>query len=285
MVSAWLDRVKKLLSQKHRPLSEVPEDGTQVQTETPGVYAYRSAPERMRHARVKIPSISPQAFTPDEPRVRLRDTRLVWDYVERHGEKYVGRIVLKDGDKILLGLEYQSYVQPSDSGEFILAYHADRPGPASLTLNLLKTEDLEPLPLDQVAHTSEKVFFRNAKAVVQQVDLPPGVLKFDFAFAPELAAWGEIIAVLDVPWVKDLDPKNLSSTAIVCFRTDKGEVEILPQDWFNQSTEIDFGYQWITAAGRNSETGLLLGYGIRIANFELDQTGRQLVKGGSSASF
>ena len=50
------------------------------------------------------------------------------------------------------------------------------------------------------------------------------------------------------------------------------EIEVFPQDWFNDGT-LDYGYQWITCATRDPATRRLLVSGIRIGKFVLDETG------------
>jgi hypothetical protein len=50
-----------------------------------------------------------------------------------------------------------------------------------------------------------------------------------------------------------------------------------PQDWFN-SGDFDFGYQWITKVVRDSNSGKIVGTGIRLKNFILDESGRQIEK-------
>lgn len=52
------------------------------------------------------------------------------------------------------------------------------------------------------------------------------------------------------------------------------ELEVIPQDWFNDG-DFDFGYEWITRIGRDSKNRLV-GDGIRIGPFRLDESGRNL---------
>ncbi len=54
-----------------------------------------------------------------------------------------------------------------------------------------------------------------------------------------------------------------------------GTIDVLPQDWFNRGP-IDIGYEWITQITRDPATGRLIGGGIRIKNFVLDETGRNI---------
>jgi hypothetical protein len=64
--------------------------------------------------------------------------------------------------------------------------------------------------------------------------------------------------------------------AILAFDWSKRQVEVFPQDWFNQGS-YDFGYQWITRVARRSD-GTIVGDGIRLGSFELDESNRQIKK-------
>jgi hypothetical protein len=64
------------------------------------------------------------------------------------------------------------------------------------------------------------------------------------------------------------------NTSILLLKPSDDKIFFYPQDWFNKS-DADFGYQWITRAIKNTETGLIHGQGIRISNFILDETNRQ----------
>jgi hypothetical protein len=63
------------------------------------------------------------------------------------------------------------------------------------------------------------------------------------------------------------DNSSISGTSIkrtiYCLRPREGCIEVLPQDWFN-SGDFDFGYQWITKVVRDSNSGRIVGTGIRL---------------------
>jgi hypothetical protein len=54
-----------------------------------------------------------------------------------------------------------------------------------------------------------------------------------------------------------------------------GQMAVYPQDWFNQS-DYDFGYQWVSKLTREPRTKRLCGKGVRIRDFVLDSTNRQV---------
>jgi hypothetical protein len=62
--------------------------------------------------------------------------------------------------------------------------------------------------------------------------------------------------------------------AIFVFDWVQRKITILPQDWFNDG-KYDFGYQWIARVARTT-TGSIVGDGIRLGSFELDESGKQV---------
>jgi len=48
-------------------------------------------------------------------------------------------------------------------------------------------------------------------------------------------------------------------------------INVYPQNWFNRGA-YDFGYQWVTRVARDPSTGKIIGDGIRIRPFVLDDT-------------
>lgn len=62
--------------------------------------------------------------------------------------------------------------------------------------------------------------------------------------------------------------------AIFAFDWRKQQVQVFPQDWFNEGN-YDFGYQWITRVARCAN-GCIVGDGVRLGRFELDETNRRV---------
>jgi hypothetical protein len=50
-----------------------------------------------------------------------------------------------------------------------------------------------------------------------------------------------------------------------------------PQGWFS-GPGWDFGYEWPTAAARDPESGLIVGWGFRLGFIVLDETGETLLQ-------
>jgi hypothetical protein len=67
---------------------------------------------------------------------------------------------------------------------------------------------------------------------------------------------------------------NKACRAIFVFDWLEKKLRVIPQDWFNQGN-YDFGYQWIARVARTTG-GSIVGDGIRLGNFELDESGKQV---------
>jgi len=63
--------------------------------------------------------------------------------------------------------------------------------------------------------------------------------------------------------------------AIFAFDFKSKQVSVFPQSWFNEGS-YDFGYQWITRVQREKESGQIVGEGIRLGNFRLDHSAKQI---------
>jgi hypothetical protein len=53
-------------------------------------------------------------------------------------------------------------------------------------------------------------------------------------------------------------------------------VHVLPRYWLVEGP-FDLGYQWITGVTRDPSTGRIVGEGIRLSVFELDESGTRLL--------
>ncbi len=84
--------------------------------------------------------------------------------------------------------------------------------------------------------------------------------------------WSQFVETLVLADYSDVRDKI--SRAIFAFDWERRQLQVLPQDWFNNG-EYDFGYQWITRVARRAD-GSIFGDGIRLGRFELDETNRQI---------
>src|SRR5246127_1463421 len=101
------------------------------------------------------------------------------------------------------------------------------------------------------------------------LDLAPGIHKIDVP--PEFAMVEELIVPTSYKAMSNDDP----AFALFVFYLHAGLVEVLPQKWFTQA-QYDLGYQWITRAARDRESHRLIGDGIRVGTFLLQEDGCRL---------
>ena len=92
-----------------------------------------------------------------------------------------------------------------------------------------------------------------------------------FVFPPPLKTLPEVLMLGDNASIAGTGMKR----SIYCMRPNDGNIEVLPQDWFNLGN-FDFGYQWITKVVRDPDSGRICGTGIRLKSFILDENGRQV---------
>ena len=88
--------------------------------------------------------------------------------------------------------------------------------------------------------------------------------------------WSRFEETLVLADCADTNGYDKMARAIFVFGWSKRQVEVFPQDWFNTG-DYDFGYQWITRVARRSD-GTIVGDGIRLGRFELDETNRRVKK-------
>jgi len=101
--------------------------------------------------------------------------------------------------------------------------------------------------------------------------LPPGTHPIEVPAG--LHTVDEVLAPVSYPAKNPEDP----AFAIYAFYLQAGLVEVLPQKWFTLG-KSDIGYQWITRLVRDPQTHRIVGDGIRIQAFELDESGTAIAR-------
>jgi len=100
-------------------------------------------------------------------------------------------------------------------------------------------------------------------------------MKFDFPL--EFKNFKEFILITELENLYECAASNWYNTTMLLINTESGWIINYPQDWFNKSN-YDFEYQGITRAVKNPETTYIHGQGIRLPDFVLDMTNKQLLK-------
>jgi len=233
------------------------------------------------------PYLAPWYFGKDKPQLFKDGKALSWKQVS---EKYSGILALIDSeDKCYALLDMVTYLLPASDGKSFLIWQRDLEKVIGLqTIEILYFEvdklqiitnyndaivsmrEKKQLLSFTVGPTSTLSFKMNPIEDSIKIDIPPDFKKFEeFIFITEL----ENLYI-------NPDPKAYwHNTTMLLINTNTGLVFNYPQDWFNKSNE-DYMYVWITRAIRDPATKRIHGQGIRLPDFILDETNRQiLVKG------
>ena len=96
-----------------------------------------------------------------------------------------------------------------------------------------------------------------------------------YDFPSEIKKLEELLVLATLTGEAATAYSQTSTTSIFVLRPKTSTIEIYPQDWFNTS-DLDYGYQWITRVARDSISGKIYGEGFRIAPFVLESTFRNI---------
>jgi len=197
-------------------------------------------------------------------------------------------ITLNDSQQNCYGvIEIYSYILPSDDNQSFLIWSRSlekKIGLQTITLQYYTTDSLIKFDNKDEAIVDTK----NRKLPFQFNCMPSAEFSFNFNpnnseqkvdFPKELKKFKQVLLITELDNLYfNPNPDNFwHNTTILELQFETGWIFNYPQDWFNKGN-TDFGYQWITRAIRNPKTNLIEGQGIRISDFVLDETGRQLKK-------
>jgi len=97
-------------------------------------------------------------------------------------------------------------------------------------------------------------------------------------FPKEIQAVDELLILCDSSAIAPREDGINANLALLVAKPRQSIYQLYPQDWFN-SSDLDFGYQWITRVARDPQTGRVHGERFRPKPFELDESLRQLAPG------
>lgn len=175
---------------------------------------------------------------------------------------------------ILLILDFYCYLRILDDGTALL-WHKTESGIAFDCFSLLSLEPLaNPIEITKVMREAKLNYSPLSISEHWEISRHLSAEKQYSLDCPyDWSNFGELLVLADLLNSSGLDRMD---QAILAFDWLNKKVEAFPQDWFNQS-DYDFGYQWITRVARRSD-GLIIGDGIRLGIFELDETNRRIKK-------
>lgn len=192
--------------------------------------------------------------------------------------KLAGMTSLQDtnGTTYLL-FDFQYYARILDDGTALFWRESGEKNKQRIIFDCFKVSTLKPIP-DPLTAARE---IREKKLGISPSESFQG-----WNFSPQVEAgiyplsvphdWSRFEETLVLASHAETNGYDKMSRAIFVFNWIKQQVEVFPQDWFNAGN-YDFGYQWITRVARRSD-GSIIGDGIRLGSFELDETNRRINK-------
>ncbi|HEV2645572.1 MAG TPA: hypothetical protein VGU46_04320 [Acidobacteriaceae bacterium] len=167
-----------------------------------------------------------------------------------------------------------SYVRRISATRFVVWFKSGSQETGNLHFQLYEVSSLTPLTDEQgrMGRLTKSPFVAAAPplgqhSIPRNQPVGSGITAFpsEFADCPELFVlvsngntWDSVGLNL---WISDPSRQQISVTS---------------QDWFTRGP-YDFGYQWITRIARSPETGNLVGDGIRINPFVLNEDGTEFL--------
>jgi hypothetical protein len=229
--------------------------------------------ERLAKLVREAPGPSPWYYGQQPP--FLSDVGLLsWKQLHRDGSV---ALVDTQGNCRLI-LSFYCYAMPIGGSRILVWYEAGEPPHplVGIEVFLLEIADLTPLEKKTVEvrmprAQGSKVIFNGVPvaSVMVPASLKAGLNRFVFPVPFKTLA--ETLMLGDNASIRGAS----MTRSIYCLRPNDGDVEVLPQDWFNLGG-FDFGYQWITKVVRDPHSGRICGGGIRLKSFILDESGRQV---------
>jgi len=211
---------------------------------------------------------------------------LVWRPAGDEGQRAGKTLLVAPSGEPLLVLDFHCYVQPLAPPRF-LVWHPEGEGPAeqrstvtAVRFRVLDADALAPIPDLDLVIASMHVTGRRSElaggelaSVGVPTSLPDGSIRC--AFPDAMHELDELLVLThSTAEGEESNYHDAMSLRLWVIRPREGTVDVIPRDWFNRG-DYDFGYQWVTRVAREPG-GRIVGEGIRIDAFVLDETGRRV---------
>lgn len=216
-------------------------------------------------------------------KIESRVGALAWSSYDGPTLAGISRLYTRKGETLLL-LDFRCYVTPLPDAR-ILVWCARSGRNYGETVNpIVHFEVIDPSSLRPIGDAASEAarmrqarhhrFFagRSVAEYAFAAARPPG--KYNLPEVPSaFTQLDETLVLAD--YLRDDQTSDTVAESIYVFDFHHSQVEVIPQDWFNNG-DYDFGYQWITRVARDPRTDRILGEGIRLRSFRLDASGRNV---------
>lgn len=184
--------------------------------------------------------------------------------------------ILNEQDQVILLLDFNLYARFLDDGRVLLWWEDGDKDQKEITFASFAFSSLKPIKDPVISATR----MRAEKAKTAGLD---GIATHRFrcflgsgshpVSAPaEWKDFEETLVLAD--YAPGSNGYDVMHRALFVFDWITSRVTVIPQDWFNNG-KYDFEYQWVARIAR-TESGRLIGEGIRLGTFELDDSGREV---------
>lgn len=233
----------------------------------------------------RAPFLFPWYVNDTKPRLLKDGQQLRWTYLEQTDSRFAGITALEDAADVFGLIKTYTYLLPSNDHKAFSVWnrsYQDQLAGMDLRIDIFYASDLT--KFDDVVEVKRgfnenencPYLFGCEPRTTLNIPLPNNVRTFSYKMSEEMTGFDKFIVVTGIAGLYP-EEKEANNTALVEIIPAENRIQIYPQDWFNLSETIDFGYQWITRAVRAQPSGKIIGEGIRITNFELDDTNREVL--------
>jgi hypothetical protein len=217
--------------------------------------------------------------------IRTTKGNWTWSFYDDPILSGLSRLMSPQGETVLF-VDFYCYIQTLPDNKLLIWYETGRSERNKhntpkiiftiLSLSSLITFNEPQAAAAEIRANKERVLFKGGSPQSYEVSTTLYEGTYPIAPPPEFARLPELLVIADFgPAEMSSNHWEKTSRAIYVFDFNSGQVTVLPQVWFNEGT-YDFGYQWITRVQREQETNQIIGEGIRLGEFRLDKSGKQL---------
>jgi hypothetical protein len=243
----------------------------------PGIQVSQVELERLRALLDTVPGPTPWQVNTLLTPSRAKEKNLRW-------RKSGNQVVLGEGEDgpAYLALGSYCYAVPVDTDKLLLWYQLMTNHPLSFQnakIHLLDIESLQPLDIIPDLETrrtrgESPVEFHAGSLAEVEILVSWAKGKHVVRFPEELQLVHELLLLIEIEakghgLLGHFGPKN--ERALCVLKPRDNTIEVFPLDWWNKGN-FDFGYEWITKVARDPMTGNIVGEGIRILPFLMDQS-------------
>lgn len=226
------------------------------------------------------PGPSPWYLRNDLAEIKTPRDKFVWHFDSGASRSGLTRLLTSGGRAVLI-LDFNCYVQVLPNGKLLIWHEvrrsiaAENPGVVFLMLDLealVPIEDPDAVSAD-LRHQKRSLHFEGGNPCRFHFITTIEEGTHTFAAPREFAGLAEQLVLADYgPSESGSNNWDKMFRAIFAFDFCINTCTVLPQRWFNNGS-YDFGYQWITRVAREVPSGKIVGEGIRLGFFILDNSG------------